>query len=554
LARANSTSAGDNPRPSGDPPLPDIFLSYSREDQATARRFAEEFAAAGLDVWWDAALRSGDAYDEVLENALRAAKAVVVLWSRTSVVSRYVRAEATVGDRNKTLMPVMIEPCERPLRFHLTQTADLSQWTGDAADAAWQAFLAEVRRFVQGKPGEAPLGDAAYATVAKVSARKPVLAVLAFENLSGDADMAYFSDGLSEEILETVAHGAALSVIGRGSSFQFRGPQKAASRIAAELKATHVLDGSVRRSGGRLRIVAHLIECASETTLWSSRFEGDLTDVFALQDEIATAVANALKAAFSPSTLQAPIEAETYEIYALFTDLEGFGELARDREPERVANLLNAYLDLLSRAVLEHGGAIDKFIGDAMTAFWGAPLARPDDGDRAARAAIAIWRAGEGFRSTAVENHPPIGRTRVGLHRGLALIGNFGGEGRTNYSALGDSMNTASGLESANKALNTRILVSREALAPSMAGEFRAMGRIGLRGRSTPVEVFEGALDFPPEARHRLNAAYARFDAGEVSALDEIAALAAEFRDDVALEGLVERLRAVGPGGVFHLT
>jgi hypothetical protein len=113
LAGANSTSAGDNPRPSGDPPLPDIFLSYSREDQATARRFAEEFAAAGLDVWWDAALRSGDAYDEVLENALRAAKAVVVLWSRTSVVSRYVRAEATVGDRNKTLMPVMIEPCER---------------------------------------------------------------------------------------------------------------------------------------------------------------------------------------------------------------------------------------------------------------------------------------------------------------------------------------------------------------------------------------------------------------------------------------------------------
>jgi adenylate cyclase len=114
-------------------------------------------------------------------------------------------------------------------------------------------------------------------------------------------------------------------------------------------------------------------------------------------------------------------------------------------------------------------------------------------------------------------------------------------------------MNTASRLESANKTLNTRILVSREAIPPSMAGSFRVMGRIGLRGRSTPVEIFEAALDFPPEARERLNAAYARFDAGEVAALDEIAALSAEFPDDVALRGLVTRLEGVGPGGVFRL-
>jgi adenylate cyclase len=114
-------------------------------------------------------------------------------------------------------------------------------------------------------------------------------------------------------------------------------------------------------------------------------------------------------------------------------------------------------------------------------------------------------------------------------------------------------MNTASRLESANKQLKTRILVSREALPPSMAGVFRAMGRIGLRGRSTPVVVFEAALDFPVEARERLNDAYARFDAGEVAALDEIAALAAEYPDDVPLAGLVRRLEAVGPGGVFLL-
>src|SRR5690606_25761721 len=119
---------------------PDIFLSYNREDAERARHFAEGFAAQGLDVWWDVALRSGEAYDEVTENALRNAGAVVVLWSQRSVVSRWVRAEATLAERRKTLMPAMIEPCERPIMFELVQTADLSDWRGDTSDRAWQDF------------------------------------------------------------------------------------------------------------------------------------------------------------------------------------------------------------------------------------------------------------------------------------------------------------------------------------------------------------------------------------------------------------------------------
>ena len=89
---------------------PDIFLSYNREDQAVARRYAEAFEAEGFSVWWDATLRSGEAYDEVTEAALKSAKAVV-LWSPRSVVSRWVRAEATIADRCKTLVPVTIEAC-----------------------------------------------------------------------------------------------------------------------------------------------------------------------------------------------------------------------------------------------------------------------------------------------------------------------------------------------------------------------------------------------------------------------------------------------------------
>lgn len=129
--------------------MTDIFLSYNREDQTSAKLFAEGFVAQGFDVWWDTTLRAGEAYDEVTEAALRSAKAVVVLWSTRSVVSRWVRAEATVALKNGTLVPCMIEPCDRPIMFELTQTAELGHWRGDPNDAAWRAFLADVRLFVE---------------------------------------------------------------------------------------------------------------------------------------------------------------------------------------------------------------------------------------------------------------------------------------------------------------------------------------------------------------------------------------------------------------------
>ena len=119
--------------------MPDIFLSYSRDDQPTARRFAEAFGREGFSVWWDQTLRSGEAYDKVTEKALEEARAVVVLWSVKSVDSRWVRAEATQADRNGTLVPVMIEPCKRPIMFELTHTAELSHWKGDPGDPAWKA-------------------------------------------------------------------------------------------------------------------------------------------------------------------------------------------------------------------------------------------------------------------------------------------------------------------------------------------------------------------------------------------------------------------------------
>lgn len=137
--------------------MADIFLSYNREDQAKAKLIAKALADQGFDVWWDTVLRAGQTYDEVTERQLHEARAVVVLWSSRSVKSKWVRAEATLGDRKSALIPVMIEPCDRPIMFELIQTADLVGWDGDTSSPSWQAFVADVREHVERKtPVAAP--------------------------------------------------------------------------------------------------------------------------------------------------------------------------------------------------------------------------------------------------------------------------------------------------------------------------------------------------------------------------------------------------------------
>jgi adenylate cyclase len=244
---------------------------------------------------------------------------------------------------------------------------------------------------------------------------------------------------------------------------------------------------------------------------------------------------------------------EKRTILALFTDLEDFTKLSHAIAPEQLSQLLNRYLDLLSETVLRHGGTIDKFVGDAVVAFWGAPIARPDDADRAVRAAIAMYEAGEEFRRSAAPGLPPVGRTRVGLHSGEAVVGNFGGEGRIQYTALGDGMNTASRLEGANKALHSTVLVSAEAMAASTLDLFRPLGRVVLVGRATPVEVWEPVPEMDSALRRRLTDLWRRFDGGDAAALAELEMLAAESPEDAALADFVYRLRIAGPGGHFVL-
>jgi TolB-like protein len=275
----------------------DVFISYNREDLPTALRFREALEAGGLSVWWDQNLRSGQNYDEVTEGALRDAKAVIVLWTKRSVVSRWVRAEATLADRKKTLLPVMVEDCERPIMFELIQTADLIGWTGSHDDQRWQVFLRDARMFV-GKGNEADelaasLPPSKAAQEAYV-ATKPSLAVMPFANLSNDAEQSYFVDGLMEELVGALSRIRTLLVIGSGSTMTLKAHGLSTLEAAKKLGVHYALEGSVRKGGDSLRISATLIDVSTGRHVWSDRFDGKLENVFDLQDEVALGVAGVI--------------------------------------------------------------------------------------------------------------------------------------------------------------------------------------------------------------------------------------------------------------------
>jgi adenylate cyclase len=164
-----------------------------------------------------------------------------------------------------------------------------------------------------------------------------LLAVLPFENQSADPDMQFFSDGVSEEILNSAARISGLRVMSSTSSFTFRGAQK--SHAARELGATHILDGSVRRSGTRVRVAAQLADARSGVLLWSERYDRQLDDVFALQDEIAAFAAAAISAKLAPPTPKAVVDLLAYDCFL------------RAREQYRNAGSLDGAVALLEEAV-----------------------------------------------------------------------------------------------------------------------------------------------------------------------------------------------------------
>lgn len=289
------------------PVMSDIFISYARASEADARRITEALRALDYGVWRDDELPAHRAYGEVIEERLKAAKAVVVLWSEEAVKSQWVRAEAEVGREAGTLVQLSLDGAVPPLPFNQIQCADLNGWMGDLHAPGWRKVVTSIADLTGATNVRAECDASAGKPAAEL-----LLAVLPFDNLSTDPEMQFFSDGVSEEIIQRLTRGAKMKVIGRTSSFQFRGDRK--TEAAQILKCSHVLDGSIRRAGGRVRIAAHLVEASSRTTLWSDRFDRQLEDIFAVQDEISDQISSALNQTFTSFGIRA-VDPAVYDLY-----------------------------------------------------------------------------------------------------------------------------------------------------------------------------------------------------------------------------------------------
>ena len=213
---------------------------------------------------------------------------------------------------------------------------------------------------------------------------------------------------------------------------------------------------------------------------------------------------------------------EKRELTVFFSDIEGFSTFSESLDPAALTALLNDYLSDMSAIIKAEGGYLDKYIGDAIVAFWNAPVAQPDHAARACRAAVRCQRKLAERRDEYEQRTGVTLRARVGINTGAAIVGNMGSHERFNYTVLGDAANLASRLEGANKAFGTYLMVSDATwrqLAPGWSGRELALLRVV--GRKAPVRVYEPAGlpgDPAPEAWAAFDRARDLFSAGQFKA------------------------------------
>jgi adenylate cyclase len=192
---------------------------------------------------------------------------------------------------------------------------------------------------------------------------------------------------------------------------------------------------------------------------------------------------------------------EKRDCSVLFSDIRGFTAISESMAPEALVKFINGYLSPMTRIVFEEAGTLDKYIGDALMAFWGAPLPQEDHALRACRAALRFLEVLEQLRPTwRAEGLPDI-EIGVGINSGPMVVGNMGSDVRFDYTVMGDAVNLASRLEGANKLFHTNVLVSEETwkrVASQAMG--RRLGSLRVRGRNEPVRVWELRALRPPTA------------------------------------------------------
>ena len=217
----------------------------------------------------------------------------------------------------------------------------------------------------------------------------------------------------------------------------------------------------------------------------TEREKGQIRDAFGqyLSPQLVNQLAD------DPSSLK--LGGEYREMTFLFTDLQGFTSMTEGMEPDVLVSTLNGYLDGMCSIVIDHGGAVDKIVGDAVHAMFNAPVEMPDHQAQAVKCALAMDEFAQAFVARMQAEGVPLGITRIGVNTGPVIVGNFGGTKRFDYTAHGDAINTAARLEAANKQLGTRICISGTTVLGYQDIQFRPIGSLMLRGKTIGVPTVE---------------------------------------------------------------
>ncbi len=317
-----------------------LFISYSRSDRDAVEKLSAALEAAGHSVWWDRHIRGGASFAKDIEAQLKKADAIIVAWSTMANESDWVKDEAVYARDKGILIPICLSQCDAPLGFRQYQMVDFQKWKGDAAAPEVHAILSAVAELTDGEApaaatplkkslidkiktevhytaGAAALAvaaiglatvmvtgsgsnDAAQEELAASGSSTPAQAevsigVLPFVDMSPEGNQEYFADGLSEELLNVLVRVDGLNVASRTSSFALKKKSLSVGEVAAKLKVNHILEGSVRKMGDRIRVTAQLIDAHEDRHLWSETYDRHLSDIFRIQDEIATSVVEELR-------------------------------------------------------------------------------------------------------------------------------------------------------------------------------------------------------------------------------------------------------------------
>jgi adenylate cyclase len=314
--------------------MADIFVSYARTDRERVAPLVAALEAEGWSVWWDPEVDPGQEFDRQIGAELQAARAVLAVWTPASVESRWVRGEAREAADRGVLVPVRFDNARLPIDVRALHTTDLDDWQGDPASPAFR-LLARALSAMMAGAGQ----PEAAAQPARTAG--PSVCVLPFANISGDPEQEYFSDGISEDIITDLSKVSALQVVSRNTAFTFKGRHVDVRQVARQLGVSHVLEGSVRKAGQRVRITAQLIDGASDSHVWAERYDRDLSDIFALQDEISRAIVAALKLRLAPEESQAIGQRTTTdpEAYKLYLMARQYSVLGSARHQELIVRL-----------------------------------------------------------------------------------------------------------------------------------------------------------------------------------------------------------------------